>query len=467
MHRFSFAIPTLLLGCTGPGAGPIDADTDAVGLDTDLPLGVWNPRLPATADLVAPRGQAWVRAAIHLHSPYSHDACDGQGWSPEGLDQACHQAMYEGLCATRIDLALLTDHPDHGDTVPLVDRFPDGAESVQLDGAWWGMRASCGDDPHTTLVQAGFEDTLMPVGLRTEVSADPVTRHDLLNRDDADAVSAMQGAGGRVFLAHTEGRERDDLVRLQDLGLHAIEAFNVHAAFAPDIRAEDLGLDATGWATAIGPFVTGAPGLEPDLLFLPILETQVPSLAHWDALLARGPMMATFGSDAHENVLPTLMADGERVDGYRRVLRMGTTWLLAPERSPAGVEAALDARRAFVVFELLGTPAGLDLHLDTEGGAVVEVGGEGGRGTLVVGCPTLAAGSPRGEVEPAIRVDVLKDGVVWAQGCGEHTVGPGVYRVEIHQRPDHLAPFLGEDPSSLLRYTPWVYTGAIRVVGEE
>ncbi|MGC6493728.1 MAG: hypothetical protein ACON5B_12915 [Myxococcota bacterium] len=430
---------------------------------TSWPVGIWNGELPATSSVAAPRGQVWMRTAIHVHSPYSHDACDGQGWQPDGLNEACHADLYRAFCSVRLDAAMLTDHPDYGDTVPLQERLLAGAEMVMRDGSWWGGSWACDGAPHDVWVTTGFEDTLMPVGLRTEVSPDEARRHDLLNRDDDVAFEAMRAGQGTVMLAHTEGRDLETLFEYQDRGLQGVEVFNVHAAFSPDIREEDLGLEPFGWAEGIGPFVQQQPGLEPDLLFLSVLEAQTPSLERFDALLARGPMMPTLGSDAHQNVLPTLLSDGERVDSYRRTLRFGTTWFLAGERSPQGLDEAVAAGRSHVVFELLGTPRGFDLALETAG-TFVEVGGTGGPGTLVVGCPLLADGSPRGEEDPEIAVRVFRDGELWAAGCGRHPVGPGVYRVEVHQVPHHLRPFLGDVADLLIVSRPWIISGAVHVV---
>lgn len=52
-----------------------------------------------------------------------------------------------------------------------------------------------------------------------------------------------------------------------------------------------------------------------------MLIEQAPSLQKLDGLLARGPIVAAAGTDAHENVLPTLLRDGERGDSDRRMLR--------------------------------------------------------------------------------------------------------------------------------------------------
>lgn len=463
MRRVLPWLPVLLAACGGLAGGVPEPDTDTTA-SPGWPAGVWNPSLPATRGLSPGRGLVVRRAAVHVHAPWSHDACDGAGWVDGVIDEACHAALWTALCDAAYDVAFVTDHPDYGDRVDVRDRWPAGAVAVEDAQGFLGVDVPCADG-RAVHARAGFEDALMPVGVRRAVDPDPAVAHALLNRTDAAAFAAMQQAGAFVMMAHTEGKAREDLVAWQDLGLHGVEVYNVHAAFAPNIRRDDLGLPATGWIDGIGPFVQQAPGLEPDLLFLAVLTRHDPSLAHWDALLARGPMMPTFGSDAHENVLNAPLADGERVDSYRRVLRWGSTHLLARGEGPADITEALASRRAYVAIEILGTPAGFDVHLASPAG-VVEMGDTGAPGTLVVGCPTLADGSPRGTEAPDISVRVLRDGAVWQTGCGEFAAGPGVYRVEVDIVPHHLAPFLGDSPAAFIRSVPWLYSGAIRVEEE-
>lgn len=456
--------PLTLLAVMACGTtAPVDEpETDLP--DTDV-RGVWNPRLPPAGTAIAPlRGQVHQRAVFHLHSPYSHDACDGAGWVDGALDTQCRDDLRAALCTLRFDAAFLTDHPDYGDAQPFEDLFhgqPGDTLVTGEDGEIVANEITC-DDGHVVRWRAGFEDDLMPVGMRRHVHDDPEVRHALMNGSDAASFEAMHDAGATVMVAHTEGRALEALEDLQDLGLHAVEAFNVHAMFSPGIRTEDLGLDGIGWASDIGPFLASDTTAEPDLLFLGVHQQQDPSIAKWDALLQRGPMMATAGSDAHQNVLPALLADGERVDSYRRTLRWFSTILVTEDRSLAALDAAVAARRAFVAFEILGTPTGFDVHV-ADGDTVHEMGSDAPQGDLVVTCPTLASGSPRGDDDPEITVKVFKDGALWQEGCGTWPTTPGVYRVRVDMTPHHLAPFLGSEPAPYLKPYPWLYSGAVRV----
>src|SRR5688500_5543410 len=76
-------------------------------------LPAWRMDLPPSSEMGARRGLEPARGIIHLHSPYSHDACDGQ---PRGddetgpIDEDCLADLRAGLCTTRMDFAALTDH---------------------------------------------------------------------------------------------------------------------------------------------------------------------------------------------------------------------------------------------------------------------------------------------------------------------------------------------------------------------
>jgi hypothetical protein len=311
----------------------------------------------------------------------------------------------------------------------------------------------------------------MPISLDHQVAGDDFAENDrLYNGYDTEAVDADTAAGAAVLVAHTEQRVTADLERLQDDGLVGVEVFNLHEMFAPDIRAEALGLDALGWVSDIAPFTAPDGTAEPDLFVLGVLQAQPPSLQRWDALLARGPMVGVAGTDAHQNVLPLDLRDGERGDSYRRMLRWfsNVLWVDGPlpgrPMDPDHAQAAVAAGRSYVAFEVLGTPVGFDFSLIPAAGDPIEMGGAGPGGTLVVGCPELHPDAPRGLDAPEIAVRVLKDGVVWHEGCGQiATDGPGAYRVEVDIVPYHLTPFLGDDPEPWLKPYPWIYGNPIRV----
>lgn len=456
------ALWSAVVGCTG---GPASSTPDA-----DAPREVpWSHRLPPLA--AAPRGFTAERAIVHLHSPWSHDACDGNPLPDGVVNEPCLADLRFGLCEARIDVAFVTDHPAYAADQTFDDLFHhrDGDDWLDAAGAPSAdarvANAIHCDDGHTVTWLPGIEDELMPVALDRQVAGEDLAENDrLYNAYDAEAVTADIAAGATVLVAHTEQRVRSDLEMLQDAGLTGVEVFNLHAMFDPGIREEALGLDGLGWLTDIAPFTQPDATGEPDLFVLGVLQAQAPSLAHWDALLARGHATGVAGTDAHQNVLAFDLRDGIRGDAYQRMLRWFTNVLWADAPGPAAAEAALAAGRVAVAFEILGSPVGFDVHLDDAAGAVHEMGSDAPAGTLVVACPTLDPASPRGPDDPEITVRVLKDGVPWKDGCGSFaTDGPGAYRVEADIVPYHLRPFLGDDPEPWLHSYPWIYGNAIRV----
>ncbi|MEZ4317738.1 MAG: hypothetical protein R3F61_09540 [Myxococcota bacterium] len=428
---------TLLLACTGP------ADTDAPPADPSVD---WRPGLPALTQ--------GLRTITHLHSPWSHDACDGNGIIDGVANQPCLDDFRRGLCDAGIDVAFTTDHPSYGAFQTFDDLFHPRPGDVR-DGA---VAVLTCDDGREVRLQPGFEDELMPVGLDQHVPGTADERDDLLNRSDPDAMAAMIGAGAHVFVAHTEGRDLQQLRDHQDAGLTGVEIFNLHAMFAPDIRAEDLGLDGLGWVQDIRPFTDPDATGEPDLFVLGVLQSQPPSLERFDDLLARGPIVGIVGTDAHQNVLPIDLRDGERADSYRRMLRWMDNVVL-PEAGQT-VEDALAAGQSYVAFEILGTPDGFDFRAEDGTG----LGGETSATQLTITCPTLHPDSPRGPEEPELHVRLVRGQAVVAEGCGTHEVdGAGAYRVEIDIVPHHLTRFLGDTPEDWLVPFPWILSNAIHV----
>lgn len=468
MRGIAFVGCVGLVACGGPAdkaAAESDADTSAVG-----PVD-WTRGAVPTGELGEVRGKLTRRGIVHLHSPWSHDACDGDGIIDGAPDPDCLADLRAGLCDAGIDVAWLTDHPAHAAEQPYAERLHvrEGTDRwLAVDGVPEAAAVWTCEDGRGVVIRPGYEDTLMPLGMVAPLHDDRSTEDTIANDDSAESIAIMRSAGALVAVAHTEGRDDDWLARVVADGVGAVELVNLHAAFDPRIRQEDLGLDGVDWLQRIGPFTDAAAAAQPDLMVLAVLAHQPPSLARWDALTMAGHhVVATAGTDAHQNVLPTEFPDGERGDSYRRMLRWWTHHIrVSPGDAddPAALQDALAAGHFTVVAEVLGTPLGFDVWLETDAGDTVETGGTGGSGRLNVSCPTLAAGSPDGDKEPEITVTVIKDGAVWASGCGAHsTDGAGVYRVQVEVVPWHLERFLGADAADWMTAYPWIYSQAIRV----
>ena len=471
MTRGPRSIAALLLSlaaaaCGDDGGAPPDA--------TELPA--WKADLPPARAMGSRRGLTPARGIIHLHSPYSHDACDGDPRPGGAPDEECLAHLRAALCTTRQDFAALSDHDDSMADESFETLFlRRGADELVLGagGAPIASRLAC-PDGHRVLITVGGENPIMPIMLDRHVTGSAGERHAIYNGDDAAAVAAMRDAGATIWIPHTEQQTTAHLLELAPDG---IEIYNLHANLDPDIRRDFLGLPADGAIQAALEFADQTErGPEPDLALLSFLTPSTPALARWDELLARGLQVAgSAGTDAHENTLPITLRDGERGDSYRRLLRwFANVVLVADATDPAAIEDAVRGGRSFVAFELLGTPVGFDVRA-VAGATVTELGGSvpvDAGATLAVTVPTvleLPASLPAPVVEARVlRVDPTGP-VEVAAGSGPTLTVPldrvGAYRVEVSMIPRHLGPYLRRlGPEAAERVHPWIYSNSIYVL---
>lgn len=474
MRAALVAICLALASCGGPDA-PADAGMDAARVDAGPILPAFWPReLPPTSTLGTRRGRSIARATVHLHSPLSHDACDGEGWVDGALaDATCLANLRAAMCTLRLDAAMLTDHAPHLDEVTLERALwlEEGDEPLTgPDGTIVAGRVVC-PDGHRVLVTVGSENALMPLALaRAPIdSTDPATLRAAYDADGPDAVASFRAAGATVWQAHTEGRS---LETLRALGLDGLEIYNLHANVGPDIRRDHLGLEPLGYVPALLEFTNERLRLPPDLALLAFLSENQPSLDRWDALLAEGQRIAgSGGCDAHENTLPMVLGDGERGDSFRRMMMWIENHLLVDDASPAAIQDALRQGRMYVTFEVFGTPIGFDFHAEADDGAVLEMGDDAPVGaTLWVVPPRLPDGFPS-DPAPPLTLRLLRStaegAVEVARSDGatiEHVAAePGPYRAEVRMVPEHARAALGARADALIREVVWVYANPIFV----
>ena len=446
------------------------------GGDSAPELPPWDKELPPASvigERWTARGLVAARGIVHLHSPYSHDACDGnpRDETTGAPNEPCLQDLRTALCTTRIDFAALTDHDasmaeeDFGALFNMrgTDEAVRGANGNQI-----ASRIRC-DNGHEVLVSVGGENDLMPIMLDQHVPGTVDERRAIYNGSDVASADAFRAAGGLVWVAHTESK---DLAVLRAIQPHGIEVYNLHANIDPDIRSMYLGLPSGTALTEAAEFADTNPGHpEPDLAMIAFLTANQPAIDKWNALLGDGMRLAaTAGSDAHQNAIPITFADGERGDSYRRVLRwFGNIALVADPRDPVQIEQAMAAGRIFTVVEMLGTPAGFDVRVEG-GGEIGSTVPPGGR--LVVDVPTV-----RG-LDPSLPAPVIRTRIVWIEPGGAVTEltsttssqvtvnlgAPGAYRVEISMIPHHLGPYLRDlGPEMSAVEMPWIYVSPIYV----
>lgn len=442
--------------------------------DAGPALPAWQRELPAAVDgFGARRGLTPARGIIHLHSPHSHDACDGDPRpGPNGeIDETCLSHLREALCATRVDYAALTEHDDsmadeEFETL-LLQR--EGDVVVTNDANMpIASRMTC-PSGHTVLFTVGGENDLMPIMLDAHPPGSASERHDAYNAEDAAAVALFRSLGGLVWVPHSEQRP---IELLRALAPDGMEIYQLHANIDPNIRADHLGLDAAGAIQAVAEFAdTNPTGPEPDLALMAFLSPNQPSIDKWNTLLGEGMRVAgSGGTDAHENSLPITLRDGERGDSYRRMIRwFSNVALVADPSDPAQIEAALAAGRFFVAFELFGTPNGFDFAAPgAEMGA--EVAASAGE-TVTLALPAVYALDPSLPA-PAIRGRILRidsDGVTEVAAGAAPTLtapldAPGAYRAEVLITPHHYGPYLGHlGTAPAEREQVWVYSNPIYV----
>lgn len=470
MHRpVQRASPFLLLAVLPPLACQPE---DEPGSPPFVPV----PWAKDTPELdVTVRGLREVRAIIHSHSHWSHDACDGDP-QPGGIpDEQCLAELREGLCTTRIDVAMMSDHPAYAEDVSLAERLLNrGDDEVVHNEAGDAIAAwfTCPDPEHRVLVLPGLEDELMPLGMEADVldaseSFSPGSVQAL--RDQANAV---------VFVPHTEQRTPAEV---EPLFVDGIEMYQLHANLDPGIREDYLGLEPFGYLGDIAPFffpeqhgLANPP--HPDLAPLGFLVLMEPSAVVLETVGQTQHLSTSGATDAHRNVFPTPAGDGERMDSYRRMFR----WLdnrlrIDGDLDPWTAKDALRMGRNHTVFEVFGTPLGFDFRAE-QGGEVHEAGGEvpmdGGPIRIQIDLPVLDPRSPRGVSDPEVRGRLYRATPAGRELLAEWRDGPldlvadapGVYRVEVWITPLHLEPYLGDVAAEYVGVeVPWIQTGAIFV----
>ncbi|HYD48024.1 MAG TPA: hypothetical protein VEB21_06745 [Terriglobales bacterium] len=440
--------------------------------ETDL---VWRPSvsLPSLPEANA-RGLLDRRGLIHTHSYFSHDACDNMPVKDGVRDEVCFGDLRRGICQTRHDYIMFTDHPsdfrfaEFPDT--LMYRADRGDELVERNDRPVASWSGCPDSEQRTLIMAGSESgNVMPVGLEQHVAATPEEREAVYGSASDEAAQILRANGAVVLLAHTEDRSVEELLSRD---IDGFEMYNIHANL--------LLPQATGMAVRLlFRLDQKDPGLaHPDLALLYLISEDPRYLSRWGSVLAAGKhIVTTQGTDAHRNTLPVLMQDGERVDSFRRLMLWFSNHLLIrPEQDGSWddrhLKEALKQGRLYGAFEILGYPRGFDYHASA-GEQIAEMGDEialSSNPTLKVAAPEVR-GLDRSAPAPELEVRLLR---AIEGGFEEVASGPadieftptvaGAYRAEVRMVPHHLRDFMSTDAASLLGHDyVWIYSNAIYV----
>jgi hypothetical protein len=406
------------------------------------------------------RGLLDLRGLIHTHSPYSHDACDGNPRDEsDNIDAICFEDLRRALCQTRHDYVMLTDHRESfartGYPEVLLYDPPRGDVLVERNGSPVASWAGCTEvDP--VLILAGTESATMPVGLERHVAGGG----DSYGAFTVDALAEFKAEGAVALVAHTEGWTVEELSLMP---LDGFEMYNLHA---------NLFYRLAEAAALVSMVQQGSDGLpHPDLSLFPIWAEDPAYLTRWGSVLASGVRrVTTLGTDAHRNTLPQLLADGERIDSFRRMMVWFSNHLLVrPDDSgqwdDRNLKDALREGRLYGAFEYLGYPGGFDAMVETEDG-VFEIGAE----VPLSAAPEIVAHAPVvrdldfGAEAPVVTVHLmraLEDGFEEvADASDELRYDPqtaGAYRVEVRIAPRHLRAWLGDFAAEADTPRVWIY----------
>ena len=440
--------------------------------------GGWHPgTVLASRPSDGPRGLLDARGLIHAHSVYSHDACDGapRDEQTDAINQPCFDDFRRGICQVGHDFVMLSDH---GESFARTD-FPEvllhraerGDELVERHGGPVASWASCEPDasppdaPASVLVIAGNESAMMPVGIEGHVAETEAERNAVYGTASTDSVVVLKGQGAVVLAQHTEDWTEDQLA---NLGFDGFEMYNLHA---------NTIVGAGGVFDLLSPQHQPEDLPHPDLVLLNIISDDARYLDRWATVLARGyHRVTTIGTDCHQNTFPQLLADGERIDSYRRMMGwMSNHLLVQPDADgnwdDSQLKKALSERRLYGVFEVMGYAEGFDFHA-VEGAAAREIGSvvslaSGVR--LVAQRPHVRDLDPAGP-QPTIRVVLMRAAeggwqtVTEVEGDIDQAVDePGAYRVEVRMTPSHLAPHVGTFTDLAEREYAWVMSNALYV----
>lgn len=460
-RQISTLVMLLILGCTKL---PPPKDTREFDLKA----------IPKSSELGTVRDWQPTRGVIHLHSVYSHDACDEHGFtnaagekdytSAGSMNVACFQQLRQALCDGRQDWVFLTDHNSYMSQFDWKDLllYQQGDTLTEKDGQPWVNEIHCADG-HKFQLAAGIDYDLIAIGLQGHVAATMEDRQKVYGQRTPEAIAALHSVGAVALAGYIP---RWDEEQLYALPFDGFEVYN--PVFNLQRRATDILSYVLESADA------PAAWPKPEAIMLGVFEENQEALARWAHIVQLKRMPNYVGPNAHQNAFSQVQSDGERLDSYRRLLHWFSNYALIPKGEPLTIEKARDAvlkGHLYSAFEFVGTPQGFDFY--AQGSKTWEVGDVVPKGelpTLHVSAPRVAGLPPSAKV-PEISVRIMKAGPgdAWTEvarqsGNLSFTVTvPGVYRAEARIVPHHLEKWLGENPSQYIHDTLWVYGNSIYI----
>lgn len=448
-----------------------DDDDDQTDDDDD---DLWEPSTCVPIQEHQPaRGWEVIRGIIHLHSNYSHDACDGFGFINDELNMRCLEQLREAFCTTNQQYIMLSDHKD-----PFSDfEFPEVLLYLEEEG---DTLVYAGNDPVANIIHCddgndvilwvGNENSLMPLGMVRMPDGDAAARRHYLGSDDATTAQSMKDdLEAIVIVNHAEGWTYDEIMAIP---VDGIEVYNLHANIIPGMAAPGIVQLITDVFSFLFPLSESG---HADLVMLTFLIENEIAAGHWDRLLDQRRTLGVLGTDAHRNSLPFPLMDGDRADSYRRMMRWFANYLLVDEVSADSVKSTIAQGRLYGAFQVFGEPMGFDFWAEDSLKGEYDMGDEvqlvPGL-TLHVKCPEFWGMNYSLAPEPDFTLKIIKagptGGTVVAEaenGDIQYTVSePGAYRATVTVVPHHLEPWLGTDWERFIREYPLIYANPIYVI---
>ncbi len=520
---FALAGGVMLFGACGTSGGASDEPDASTTKPTPTASTGRDAAPPSPSDGAPPVVKRFqeIHGVMHMHSPYSHDACDGEGLSGGVPNPGCLADLRAAPCKDNLDFIALTDHPAHmNEVTPTENVLYDAAAGDVLlkdaTGAVIGNEMKC-PDGHKVLFTYGFEgEHTLPIGFTKHP-----TRYDGYqnNRPIADVqslVADLHAAGAIVALAHSEADDIDAPTIING-GADAMEWYNPHGNFKTALGGDKItgaAVDVIPFFEKLNDFLQGSSsGAHPDLFYLLLLPSwPQKGFDKWREVQRGRFVPGILGSDVHQNVSvdpvckgaaaqalcaallggkPNVLAqliaggkltmsDGRRFDAFERLLRWLHNRVFVKSLSPVDLKEAIAHGRSYGLFSVFGDPKDFVYEGDAAG-KPVDLGDEvSGPLTLKVQLPSAPAPIPSGVVfdkptaaKAEVRAVLYRtDGngtveVAQVAGLGQSitktVTEPGQYHVEIWIRPKHLASQMGSQASSADTEYMWLITNPIRV----
>ena len=462
------------------------------------------------------------RGIAHVHSPYSHDACDGQGLLDDIPDSACLADFRAAPCDNELDFVFMTDHPSYMrdfnfETILLYNASAGDELIYDATNQPIANMMRCANG-HQVLLAVGFEGHhTMPLGMQSHVAPEHyvgITDDDAV-ADSAAMLRALEDVGALSAMAHSE-EEDLSAQRIVDLELQAMEWYNPHGNFKTILGGDVLSgnpLDAIDALSGLEKFLLGSnSGAHPDLAYLLLLPYWPQAgFDKWREVQQQRSITGILGSDVHQNVSvdplctgtwsiacgvaaelypnalmllasggEIVLNDGDRLDSYARIERWLENRVQAESLALNDVVAAMRAGRNYGLFSVFGEPDKF-LFQAVQGEDVLDMGDQAqGAMQLQITLPSMpqALSGVNFSAEEAALAQIsmrlfhtsstgttsVREIPAQGQVHEENISAPGAYHVEIWIQPKHFAQAAGSVQDVLEREYLWLISNSIRIL---